>query len=69
MEKQYLDAIKRLVRYNLNSEETHFWESCECEGSQDFDDDIKKCTCVRNKNHIYRSVMLLDLAIKYEVLK
>lgn len=38
----------------LADEETHFWESCNCDIDGTEKSSYKDCECEQNKNHIWR---------------
>jgi len=53
------EELKEILSY-LADEENHFWENCNCDEDIQEAQDIKKCNCEENKNHIYRSVIKVD---------
>lgn len=53
------EDLKEILGY-LADEETHFWENCNCSEKIQETQDVKKCVCEENENHIYRNVLKVD---------
>jgi hypothetical protein len=72
MDTELHKDIKALFDYLIDDELENFWENCDEEhifNSDNFDEwnDINKCTCEHNKNHIVKVLVRLDL--KYDMFK
>ncbi len=44
--------IEEILEY-LADEQSHFWENCKCPEEIQKDEDLCRCKCKENKNHIW----------------
>ena len=52
-------TIEKILEY-MWEENRDFWENCSCSDEIMNSDDIDKCVCEENKEHIFRRVVKLD---------
>jgi hypothetical protein len=64
MEKELLKDVQKLTNYLSSDEENHFWSNCTCDiDEEERENDIATCTCESNKNHIFRTISRINLAL------